>query len=180
MAMDFCLRDNVREPGLVFKEIQVLEDSDEEEKTWGHRRCRAKLIFKPTGIVLGKFLRLCCDLDPFNPGNGHRSGWQAQYRVLASGGLQIFDFADLAPGESDFSEFPLQPKEQRGSQMTRRYVGSGDEPSRLEAAKAIMQAEHDYLSVFHEMDYDVLMSTHGNERERKRYKRVLAACLVVG
>ena len=42
------------ELGLVFEKVQVLEDQYDIDKSWGHWRFHGKLIFKPTGIVLGK------------------------------------------------------------------------------------------------------------------------------
>ena len=124
----------------MFQQVQVLEDELTEEKSWGHRRDRGKLIFRPSGIVVGKFLRLT--YDPNLPGEAHRSGWQARYRVLPFGNLQIYDFVDLRPEEADFRDMPVSKKERRGLlPLCRLSVGSGSESSRLECAKEIAETE---------------------------------------
>ena len=107
--MTFCLQEDLRNGGLVFQQVQVLEDELTEEKSWGHRRDRGKLIFRPSGIVVGKFLRLT--YDPNLPGEAHRSGWRARYRVLPCGDLQIYDFVDLRPEEADFRDMPVSKKD---------------------------------------------------------------------
>ena len=99
-AMELCLREALHKDGMVVESVQVLQAEEEEGKGWGHRRFKARLEFQPSGIVLGKFLALCCDLDPTNRGHGHRSGWRARYQITPGGHLQIFDFADLGPEQT--------------------------------------------------------------------------------
>ncbi|CAE8724517.1 unnamed protein product [Polarella glacialis] len=147
--MEFCLEAAVPTDGMIFTEQRILEDADETGKSWGHWRFAAKLVFQPDGVAIGKFLRLCCDLDPTNRGHGHRSTWQASYQVQSDGTLWLYDCKDIAPDKASLSrDLPLTGREVRGCELGQRFIGSGSELERMEAAAEMSRTQY-HKTVFH-------------------------------
>lgn len=158
-CLDLCLEADLPPGGLIFTEPGRVQGEEEVGKSWGHWRSAATLVFSPDGRVIGKFLDLCCDVDPDNLGHGHRSVWEARYQVfpdpvlrecamgLESGRrcamvIRVHDVRDLSTQDAGLNELSLQGRERRGCLLGHRIVGTGSEEERLQAAKAIAKTRY--------------------------------------